>query len=105
MPTTTSTADGNRLAGDHRPSRPRVIGLVGVELGRGNRQCTCCERELRGTFAWLELDRRTNTYHDFGGVPSDKSQGWFPFGMACARTAIRRARLTAPSPATNTAGE
>ena len=25
---------------------------------------------------------------DFGGVPTEKSQGWFPFGMTCARNQL-----------------
>lgn len=46
--------------------------------------CTCCGRELKGKFRMLELDQRTDTYHDRGDVPEDQSQGWFPFGMGCA---------------------
>lgn len=48
-------------------------------------ECACCGRPLKGTVAMLELDQRTWTYHDLGGIPADKSQGWFPFGMSCAR--------------------
>jgi hypothetical protein len=59
------------------------------ELPEGGRQCTCCERDLSGhAFRWLELDRRTDTYHDLGGVPADKSQGWFPFGLTCAKKLV-----------------
>lgn len=48
-------------------------------------QCTCCGRRLDKTkMVQLELDQRTWTYHDFGGVPPEKSQGWFPFGKTCA---------------------
>ena len=46
---------------------------------------------LKTKVAWLELDQRTDTYHDCGGVPADKSQGWFPFGLTCARAAIAAA--------------
>ncbi len=53
--------------------------------------CTCCGKPLRGSTAWLELDMRSNTYHDSGDVPADKSQGWFPFGLACARITLRHA--------------
>jgi hypothetical protein len=40
----------------------------------------------------LELDQRTNEYHDFGGVPADRSQGWFDFGPDCADALRKRAR-------------
>lgn len=53
-------------------------------------ECTSCGKKLTGRVAWLELDQRTNTYHDFGGVPSDKSQGWFPFGVSCARAILAK---------------
>jgi len=33
----------------------------------------------------LELDQRTQTYHDLGDVPTNDSQGWFPFGLKCAK--------------------
>lgn len=53
--------------------------------------CTCCGRELRGrAVRMLELDQRTNTFHDLGGVPADKSQGAFPFGLRCAKKEIAR---------------
>lgn len=55
------------------------------ELSATERRCTCCDRPLVRKFAWLELDQRINTYHDFGGVPVENSQGWFPFGLTCAR--------------------
>lgn len=64
--------------------KPRVIAdACGLE--KAQRYCTCCERELSGKFAYLELDQRVNAYHDFGGVPHTESQGWFPFGMTCAK--------------------
>lgn len=47
--------------------------------------CTRCGRELDpNATVWLELDQRTNTYHDFGDVPEARSQGWFEFGVDCA---------------------
>ncbi len=70
-------------------SEPRVTGQAS-ELDKSNRFCTCCERPLKAKVAWLELDQRTNTYHDFGGVPDDRSQGWFPFGMTCARKLLKQ---------------
>lgn len=71
-------------------TEPRIIGPAS-EIAGPARYCTCCERPLRGKVAWLELDQRTNAYHDRGGVPADKSQGWFPFGMTCARKMLRAA--------------
>lgn len=63
------------------------------ELGSEQRFCTCCNRYLTGRkVRLLELDQRTNTYHDFGGVPVEKSQGWFQFGFSCAKTKIADAR-------------
>jgi hypothetical protein len=48
--------------------------------------CTCCGRSLnRKRIAWLELDQRDDTYHARQDIPSEKSQGWFPFGQSCAR--------------------
>jgi len=60
------------------------------ELSQDQRFCTCCQRPLARKFAWLELDQRTQHYHDRGGVPSDESQGFFPFGMTCAAQEVSR---------------
>lgn len=68
--------------------QPRVVGPAS-EIEASERYCTHCGKQLRSNVAWLELDRRTDTYHDFGGVPEDKSQGWFPFGMTCARKLLK----------------
>jgi hypothetical protein len=58
-------------------------------LSEGERYCTCCERDLTGhAVRMLELDQRTDTYHDFGGVPDNQSQGWFPFGLKCAKRKV-----------------
>jgi hypothetical protein len=60
-----------------------------TELSAGERHCTCCKRDLSGhAFRWLELDQRTQTYHDDGDVPADRSQGWFPFGLTCAKKLV-----------------
>lgn len=64
--------------------KPRVTAQASEIANPSDRFCTCCEKPLKGKLAWLELDQRTNTYHDLGGVPADNSQGWFPFGMTCA---------------------
>lgn len=69
--------------------KPRVIAQASDISQPGERFCTCCEKPLRGKLAWLELDQRTHTYHDLGGVPVDNSQGWFPFGMTCAVNLLR----------------
>lgn len=71
-------------------SKPRIVADA-ADLGASENYCTCCQRLLKGKFAWLELDQLTNTYHDHGGVPAAKSQGWFPFGMTCARNKLRDA--------------
>ena len=59
------------------------------ELDEASRHCTCCGKRLCGKVRYLELDQRTNTYHDHGGIPEGRSQGWFPFGLACARRMLR----------------
>lgn len=53
--------------------------------------CACCEKELN-VARMLEQDQRDNTFHDFGDVPENKSQGWFPFGLKCARKEIKKAK-------------
>ncbi len=53
------------------------------------KQCTYCGKTLKGCIAWLELDQRSNTYHDSGCVPKELSQGWFPFGITCARKLLK----------------
>ena len=79
-------------------TKPRIVGPAS-ELEPFDRHCTCCSRPLKGKVAWLELDQRTDTYHDRGDVPAEKSQGWFPFGLTCARAALaRRAALTQEPP-------
>lgn len=47
-------------------------------------RCTCCDRILKSECVMLELDQRDDTYHDRSNVPEANSQGWFPFGKACA---------------------
>jgi hypothetical protein len=69
-------------------SRPRIIGAAADAPG-GVPRCTCCDRPLKGKVAWLELDQRTDTFHDRGDVPAEQSQGWFPFGVACAASIMR----------------
>jgi hypothetical protein len=71
---------------------PRITEEV-KNLPEPERYCTCCNAKLSRKLAWLELDQRTNEYHDFGGVPQDRSQGWFPFGLGCAKTLIKQAEL------------
>ena len=52
--------------------------------------CTCCGRQLNdANIVWLELDQRTNTYRD-RGVPERHSQGWFPFGVDCAKKELAK---------------
>lgn len=68
---------------------PKITGPA-TDTDPSNRYCTHCKKPLNGTVAWLELDQRDNTYHDRQDVPPEKSQGWFPFGVACARKVNRR---------------
>jgi len=57
---------------------------------RESDRCECCNKPLYGhACRWLELDRRTDTYHDRQDVPEDMSQGWFVFGLACAKRLIK----------------
>jgi hypothetical protein len=73
------------------PYKPRVVADAYSDLEKAKRWCTCCERPLVRKFAYLELDQRFNVYHDFGGVPPLQSQGWFPFGMTCAKRLLGEA--------------
>jgi len=67
--------------------------IAAYQLDPAQRYCTCCERDLTGNAGrMLELDQRTDTYHDFCDVPEDRSQGWFPFGLTCARKKIAQAK-------------
>lgn len=69
--------------------------IIATDLGESERYCTCCGRDLTGHAArMLELDQRTDTYHDFRDVPGDRSQGWFPFGLTCAKKKIAEALHT-----------
>ena len=65
------------------------ILLMATEMPEDQRYCTCCERKLKHTVRMLELDQRIDAYHDFNDVPANKSQGWFPFGLSCAKHKIR----------------
>lgn len=65
------------------------------KLEASERYCTHCGKPLARTVAWLELDQRTDTYHDRRDVPADRSQGWFPFGMDCARKLLKASQLVA----------
>lgn len=65
------------------------------DLPTSERYCTCCGKELSAAFRYLELDRRNQTYHDLGNVPADKSQGWFPFGLTCAKKLVKQAAAKA----------
>jgi hypothetical protein len=74
--------------------------VAASDLEEAERYCTCCERDLSGhAVRMLELDQRTDTYHDFGGVPENRSQGWFPFGLTCARKKIAEHEAAAKSAA------
>ena len=67
------------------------------QCGNGIDQCDCCGRDLNpGRIVWLEFDQRISAHHDYClGVPEQHSQGWFPFGPACAARKLREARESA----------
>lgn len=51
--------------------------------------CTRCDEALKeNREIWLELDTRTGTYSKLQ-VPSEYSQGSFPFGLDCAKIAVK----------------
>lgn len=58
----------------------------------GDGQCLRCGKQTRGQAVSLELDRRVNEYHDFGGIPDDHNQGGFDFGPDCAKVLRERAK-------------
>jgi hypothetical protein len=47
--------------------------------------CACCGKSLKGKAAWLELSFKTNKYYIDNVVPQEESQGYFPFGLTCAK--------------------
>ena len=61
----------------------RIVGPAS-ELEPSQRYCTCCERRLTNKVAWLERHTTKGFYSDRGDIPEEYSQGWFPFGLACA---------------------
>ena len=63
-------------------------------------RCQRCGEVLnQARIEWMELDSHTGIYH-IGGFNSDgdtdRSQGWFPFGTACAQSQIREQAVTLP---------
>lgn len=48
--------------------------------------CTCCGKKLKQQSAtWLECSFVTNKYYIDNVVPQQESQGYFPFGITCAK--------------------
>jgi hypothetical protein len=87
------TAELQALKKSHDDDAP-IIGEVAEHLQRLRallpKYCTRCDRPLSPEkTVWLELDLATNTYHPVGTVPPAESQGEFPFGLACAKRALR----------------
>jgi hypothetical protein len=70
-------------------SNPRIVGPA-ENIHPHERYCTLCKKPLSAKAAWLELDQRTNRYHDAGDVPPELSQGWFPFGLTCAKRLLKQ---------------
>lgn len=59
------------------------------ELG-GPQHCERCgERLILARIVWLELNSHTGIYsRNEGETPAEESQGWFPFGSACAKSVL-----------------
>ena len=48
--------------------------------------CSCCGKVLNMSKSiWLELSVVTSKYYLKNVVPKDDSQGYFPFGITCAK--------------------
>ncbi len=56
-----------------------------------DRMCERCHKRHLSEFVWLELDSVSGTYHQPGEVAPERSQGLFPFGVRCAKQALRAA--------------
>lgn len=68
-----------------------MFDLKGLKFGEGC--CVKCGKPLtERTRVWLELDQRTQSFHDFRDVPESRSQGWFEFGSDCAEKMRKEAR-------------
>ncbi len=94
---TTECGRGDDVLAAPAFSKAKPWYCTASSLDAAARYCTCCERDLSGgAVRMLELDQRTDTYHDIRGVPEDQSQGWFPFGLTCAKKqlAAHRAKTT-----------
>lgn len=51
--------------------------------------CTRCGEALTGPVAWLNLNCLTGRYTTEPVENPDEDQGGFPFGVACARRALK----------------
>jgi hypothetical protein len=63
-------------------------------LDRAYHFCTCCGRKLKGKVAMLEFSTKHCQYFDAGVVAENDSQGFFPFGMSCARKVLKDGAFT-----------
>ncbi len=56
-------------------------------------RCQRCNELLKpGTEVWLWLDQRTNSYSADDDERPEYSQGGFPFGKACSKSALKAHR-------------
>ena len=56
--------------------------------------CPRCETKLHGhAVRMLEFDQRIDTWHDLVQVPPEFSQGWFAFGLKCAKKQNKQAEI------------
>jgi len=52
--------------------------------------CSCCGKVLNTSKSvWLELSTVTSKYYLKGVVPKEDSQGYFPFGITCAKKVVQ----------------
>lgn len=89
-----------------QPNRVEVLnmikqGKVSKVLSRANSlrksRCENCNEELRqGREVWLELNSRTSKWRAETDkeFPEEESQGWFPFGAACATKVLKKKKET-----------
>ena len=55
----------------------------------GEEFCQCCEKPLKKA-VYLEYNLYTGLYYaEEGKVPEEQSQGWFPFGITCAKSVLQ----------------
>jgi hypothetical protein len=62
---------------------------VSAALGERHNCQRCGELLNNHNIAWLELSTSSGLYYESGYVPTAESQGFFPFGVSCARAVVK----------------